>query len=99
MDSPNTVSEITLGLKEIIEGTKVYVKGEVSTFSIKNGHRYFSLKDEKATIKCIVWKSISLPAEPDNGDMMICKGKLDVFCHTGHIKSLYQVANTMEKEI
>ena len=55
----------------------------MSNFSIKNGHRYFSLKDEKATIKCIVWKSISLPAEPDNGDMMICKGKLDVYLPHG----------------
>ena len=82
-EKPNSVTQITTGLKELIQGTKIYVVGEVSNFSCKNGHRYFSLKDDGATIKCIIWKSISLPVEPENGDLLICKGKLDVYLPHG----------------
>ena len=57
-----SVSQLNSYIKEKIDGDEalntVIVKGEISNF--KNhytGHLYFTLKDEKSLIKCIMFKS------------------------------------------
>lgn len=57
-----TVSQLNSYIKEKFENDEylenILVKGEISNF--KNhytGHMYFTLKDENALIKCIMFKS------------------------------------------
>ena len=35
----------------------VRVKGEVSNYSLWNGHHFFTIKDQTSVLKCILWKS------------------------------------------
>lgn len=54
-----TVSELTRSIRGALEtkfGT-VWVQGEVSNYkSHPNGHQYFTLKDARAQIACVIWR-------------------------------------------
>lgn len=55
-----TVNELNLQIKSIIEETfiETYVTGECSRVTKhSSGHIYFSLKDEKSTIRCVLFRS------------------------------------------
>ncbi len=56
------VGEITRHLREVIEDDSllgdVWVQGEVSDCrQYASGHLYFSLKDESASIRCVMWRA------------------------------------------
>ena len=56
-----TVSDLNLYIKNKIDADEylnnVLVKGEISNFKHHyTGHMYFTLKDEKSLIKCIMFK-------------------------------------------
>lgn len=62
--------------------SNVLVKGEISNF--KNhytGHMYFTLKDEKSLIKCIMFKSYAqkLAFMPKDGMKVMVFGSVSVF--------------------
>ena len=40
--------------------TNISVEGEVSNFKKSGGHLYFSIKDDEAMIKCVVFKSVPI---------------------------------------
>ncbi|MDP8259836.1 MAG: exodeoxyribonuclease VII large subunit [Candidatus Gygaella obscura] len=78
------VSEITQDIKLILENTysKISVEGEISNLSIPlSGHTYFTLKDEHASIKCVLFKghNKNLKFRLENGQNVICKGKISVY--------------------
>ena len=57
-----SVSEITNYLRELLESNQlladVWVRGEISNLSQpSSGHIYFTLKDESASLRCVIWKS------------------------------------------
>ena len=57
-----TVAELTRRLRDLIESQSdmqdVWVQGEISNFSRpKSGHWYFTLKDETAELRCVMWRS------------------------------------------
>jgi exodeoxyribonuclease VII large subunit len=57
-----TVSELSLGLKRVLEDTFgfVRVRGELGKVTYhSNGHVYLDLKDDKACIAGVVWRSAS----------------------------------------
>ncbi len=89
-----TVSELNSYIKEKIVSDEilanVLVKGEVSNF--KNhytGHLYFTLKDEKSLIKCIMFKSYTEKLEfmPKDGMKVMVFGSVSVFERDG----IYQI--------
>jgi exonuclease VII large subunit len=54
-----TVSELNEKIKAILETTfmHIVVEGEVSSVTYHtSGHLYFSVKDSKSTLKCVMWK-------------------------------------------
>ena len=58
---PLRVSELNGYIKRIISAdimlSNVQVEGEISNFKIHySGHMYFSLKDEKSRISCVMFK-------------------------------------------
>lgn len=56
------VSELTRYLRQMMESDEVlrdiWVSGEISNFiRPSSGHIYFTLKDENAALKCVIWKA------------------------------------------
>jgi len=83
-----TVTEITKEIKGILEETlpSVWVEGEISNYTLhSSGHRYFSLKDENAQIRCTLWKfrGIRLSFEPEDGMRVIAFGNITVYERNG----------------
>ncbi len=77
-----TVSEISGALKRTVEDTfgHVRVRGEISGYRgpHSSGHAYFSMKDDKARIEAVIWRSAMsrLRFQPEEGMEVIATGKL-----------------------
>jgi exodeoxyribonuclease VII large subunit len=57
-----TITEVTHHLRALMENdpllSDIWLKGEISNLTLPtSGHVYFTLKDETASIRCVVWKS------------------------------------------
>lgn len=83
-----TVAQLTAQIKDVIEGgfPSVWVAGEVSNFSRpQSGHCYFTLKDEHAQIRAVVWRSAAsrLKFDLTDGLDVVCQGHLDVYAPRG----------------
>ena len=96
-----SVTDLNLYIKEKIAGDEalnaVVVKGEISNF--KNhytGHLYFTLKDDKSLIKCIMFKSYAdrLNFMPKDGMKVMVFGSVSVFERDG----IYQIYVKAMKE-
>src|SRR5437762_6815621 len=59
-----TVGELTRAIRGMLE-TKfgaVWVQGEISNYKLHpSGHQYFTLKDQRAQIACVIWRDTMLP--------------------------------------
>lgn len=83
-----TVTEITKEIKGILEESfpSVWVEGEISNYTLhSSGHRYFSMKDENAQIRCTLWRfrGIRLSFEPEDGMRVIAFGNITVYERNG----------------
>jgi exodeoxyribonuclease VII large subunit len=60
-----TVSELTRSIRGTLE-TKfaaVWVQGEISNYKLHpSGHQYFTLKDQRAQISCVIWRDTMVPS-------------------------------------
>src|SRR5437773_437392 len=59
-----TVGELTRAIRGMLE-TKfgaVWVQGEISNYKLHpSGHQYFTLKDQRAQIGCVIWRDTMAP--------------------------------------
>jgi exodeoxyribonuclease VII large subunit len=83
-----TVTEITKEIKGILEESfpTVWVEGEISNYTLhSSGHRYFSMKDENAQIRCTLWRfrGAGLSFEPEDGMKVIAFGNISVYERNG----------------
>jgi exodeoxyribonuclease VII large subunit len=66
-----TVTELTRQIRGILE-TKfaaVWVQGEISNYKLHpSGHQYFTLKDQRAQISCVIWRDTMLPPRQQLAD-------------------------------
>jgi exodeoxyribonuclease VII large subunit len=66
-----TVSELTRSIRGVLE-TKfaaVWVQGEISNYKLHpSGHQYFTLKDQRAQISCVIWRDAMAPLRQPLGD-------------------------------
>ncbi|MGD2140473.1 MAG: exodeoxyribonuclease VII large subunit [Burkholderiales bacterium] len=67
-----TVSELNRRVRQIVEGglPLLWVSGEISNFTrAASGHCYFSLKDERSQVRCVLFrhKAARLEFNPENG--------------------------------
>ena len=79
-----TVSELTTSIKTMLEGRFPFtsVAGEISNLRRPaSGHLYFTLKDDRAQIKTVLFKMQQRYLEkiPRNGQMVICQGRISVY--------------------
>ena len=89
-----SVTELNGYIKNKIDGDEylnnVFVKGEISNFKHHyTGHMYFTLKDEKSLIKCIMFKgyTANLNFIPKDGMKVMLLGSVSVFERDG----VYQI--------
>ena len=64
----------------------VAIRGEISNYKVyPSGHHYFTLKDEGASLKCVMFKgnAMRLRFRPDNGVKVIAMGKISVYPRDG----------------
>jgi exodeoxyribonuclease VII large subunit len=81
-----TVGELTAYIRELFEIDyrlqDVQLAGEISNFSrARSGHLYFTLKDEQAQLKCVMWRSLAerLRFLPEDGDAVVVSGRISVY--------------------
>lgn len=79
-----TVSDLTRMVKQLLESnyTDLWVSGEVSNYTrASSGHMYFTLKDERAVIRAVLFKGYQkgVRFEIENGLKLIVHGALSVF--------------------
>ncbi len=90
-----SVKQLNLYLKSLIEADSnlayISVKGELSNVKVHfaSGHIYFTLKDEDAAVKCVMFKgnALSLTFQPKDGMKVVCSGRVSVYERDG----VYQI--------
>src|SRR5438128_316832 len=66
-----TVAELTRAIRGTLEAKfgAVWVQGEISNYKMHpSGHQYFTLKDQRAQIACVIWRDTMAPLRQPLGD-------------------------------
>lgn len=84
-----SVSEITSVIKEVLETSfsNIIIEGEISNWRpSSSGHIYFTLKDNNAQLKAVIFRSSAykLNFSPKDGDKVRCYGNLTVYAASGN---------------
>ena len=79
-----TVSELSEQIRAALETRfrSLWVEGEISNFKrAESGHLYFSLKDDKAQIRAVMFRgsAAALRFEPANGTRVLAQGDVTVY--------------------
>ncbi len=85
-DEPDvwTVSQVNRAVRNLLESQlpSLWVSGEVANWKrAGSGHCYFTLKDENAQLRCVMWRSDAqrLPIDPDDGMEVRVFGSLTLY--------------------
>ena len=84
-----TVSSLNAKIKSLLEVTFMHIKveGEIAsvTYHQASGHIYFSIKDEKSAIKCVMFRSNArkLKFRLEKGDHIVVEGSVGVYTPRG----------------
>ncbi|MCD4753318.1 MAG: exodeoxyribonuclease VII large subunit [Anaerolineaceae bacterium] len=88
-----TVTQLNHYLRQLLESDellqKIWIKGEVSNVSRPHsGHIYFTLKDKKAAINCVIWRSSAerMAELPVNGTAVEARGYISVYEQGGRVQ-------------
>ncbi|MEO2158135.1 MAG: exodeoxyribonuclease VII large subunit [bacterium] len=79
-----SVSQVNRAVKKLIETglENLWILGEIASWTrASSGHCYFTLKDEKSQIRCVMFKSdvSKLPLDPDTGMVVRIFGSLSLY--------------------
>jgi exodeoxyribonuclease VII large subunit len=94
-----TVAELTRAIRATLE-TKfgaVWVQGEVSNYKRHpSGHQYFTLKDQRAAIACVIFRNTLPPGAPPiaDGAQVQVYGNVSVFEARGQYQLSVQILQT-----
>jgi exodeoxyribonuclease VII large subunit len=90
-----TVSSLTKEIKEFLETSfpRLWVEGEISNYKQhSSGHLYFTLKDENAQIRCVMWrfKANDLLFRLEDGMKVLLEGDIQVYERSGNYQLIIQ---------
>ncbi|MCG6957847.1 MAG: exodeoxyribonuclease VII large subunit [Gemmatimonadetes bacterium] len=79
-----SVSQVNRAVRALLESAvdALWVGGEVANWTrARSGHCYFTLKDEKAQLRCVMWRTDAerLPTDPDEGMQVRVFGSLTLY--------------------
>ena len=87
-----TVGELSWQIKRVLESdailSDIAVEGEISGFkSYGSGHCYFTLKDDLAQVRGVIWrKSVAnLRFRPKDGDRVVATGHVEFYAPRGEV--------------
>jgi exodeoxyribonuclease VII large subunit len=91
-----TVSELTRSIRGTLEAKfgAVWVQGEISNYKLHpSGHQYFTLKDQRAQISCVIWRdAMAQPRQPlVDGTQVQIYGTVTVFEARGQYQLNVQI--------
>ncbi len=94
---PLTVSQLVRGASRTLERTigTIWVEGETASVSRpSSGHIYFNLRDDRSTIKAVMWRSDArrLSFAMTDGLHLRCRGRLGVYEQSGIFQIYVQLA-------
>ncbi len=83
-----TVSALNTKIGSLLEATfaHVMVEGEVASVTYhRSGHVYFSIKDEKSSIRCVMWRSTAarMKFRLEEGEHIVIEGSISVYVPRG----------------
>lgn len=85
-----TVSQVNNYLKDLLDNdpfvSGLLIRGEISNYKCyPSGHHYFSLKDEKGSLRCVMFRgdAMRLKFRPANGMSVVAFGRITVFPRDG----------------
>ncbi|EFO79521.1 exodeoxyribonuclease VII, large subunit [Oscillochloris trichoides DG-6] len=87
------VAQLNSYLRELLEADEIvrniWVVGEISEFRrYPSGHCYFTLKDEGATLRGVMWRTFAdrHPSLPRVGDAVLAHGKVSIYESRGELQ-------------
>jgi exodeoxyribonuclease VII large subunit len=97
-----TVTQLTDRIQGVLETElfDVWVEGEVSNLKIApSGHWYFSLKDDHAQVKAVVWKTATrlIKFKPKDGMKVLARGGVRVYAPRGEYQVSVEVLEPIGK--
>jgi len=83
-----SVSSLNTKIKSLLEATFIHtlVEGEVASVTYHtSGHLYFSIKDDKSSIKCVMWRSsvVRMKFRIEKGMHIVVEGSVSVYTPRG----------------
>jgi exodeoxyribonuclease VII large subunit len=90
-----SVTEIVETLRALLESSfpSVWVSGEISNFSRPaSGHWYFTLKDDRAQLRCAMFKNANyyVRPQPKDGDAVLVRARLGVYPARGELQMVVE---------
>ncbi|WP_420465238.1 exodeoxyribonuclease VII large subunit [Panacagrimonas sp.] len=87
----HSVSDLAEILRALVEDSlpRLWVEGEISNFSRPaSGHWYFTLKDERAQIRCAMFRNTNyvVAAQPRNGDRVLVRASASFYTARGDLQ-------------
>ena len=79
-----SVTDLNRSARRLLEGEfpMIFVEGEISNLAKpSSGHWYFTLKDEKAQIRCAMFRNRNqaIRFNPANGNQIVVRGKISLY--------------------
>lgn len=97
-----TITQINEYIRSMMDRDRllmnVAIKGEISNYKVyPSGHHYFTMKDEGASLKCVMFKGNAgkLRFRPENGMQVIAMGRISVYPRDGAYQ-MYCVALALD---
>jgi exodeoxyribonuclease VII large subunit len=90
-----SVCELTAQIKDTVESAfpSVWVAGEISNFSRpQSGHCYLTLKDDRAQLRAVIWRSTAVGVRFDmrDGLEVVCRGHVEVYAPRGNYQLIIE---------
>ena len=88
MSNSLSVTSLNTKIKSLLEATFLHitVEGEVASATYHgSGHLYFSIKDDKSSIKCVMWRSsvARMKFQVKTGERIVVHGSVGVYTPRG----------------